>query len=190
MTGARLENAGSTRLTYPNMSNFSIDKSLSITATGARDWSVALTSNEILPFDATPDKSPRVFVVIKDVTILITNDAAANGALFGFLNYQTPDGRKHVIGAMNLTALVSTQNNVASYDRTIAPLYSFNARNIDNLGSFTFTAIQTGLGGGTAITLRIVANIGLYGDYAEPDWERLFKMQLHEHSGLPAEIED
>jgi len=187
MSGAQLENAGQVRNIYPHMTNYETDTTLSITASGARDWTAAIAVPSRVPFDTGPDKPSRVFIVLSNLTALISHDAPASINMFGFLNYQAPDGRKHLIAGMALTPATGI-NTALNFDRIIVPLYSFNADALNNLGSLCYTAIVTGLGGGTAITMRCVVNIGLYGDYAEPEWNELFRMREHEHTGLPVEV--
>jgi hypothetical protein len=185
MTGARLETSGQIRNSYPYIASTSVAASLTLSGSSFGTQSL-ITFSERLPFDATPDKSGRVFMCINGVFLRVTAQAFTPTAptISGWIFYQTLEGKKIYLTALeaSFSAAFSESNPTIK----LSPDTSFNAQNLNAIGYLGYEDIATSLGSATSITISAKFNLGFYGDYSEPDWEQLFQRQQHEHTGLPA----
>jgi len=180
MSGARLQALGQVRNVYPFIVSNSARVSLAVpVSTFLGEIAVPMYKADI-PFDLGPDKSGRVFVTLNGVHLLLSVDAGTTTRVSGFLYYRI-GGRKTYIVAIASTLATSGVQNI---DTTLSPNMPIMAESVDNIGYFGFENAGSAAGTAATITFDIAANFGLYGDYAEPDWNTLFKQQVHEHYGV------
>lgn len=165
MSGASLQTAGQLRNVYPIISSQGISVSTVLSAVTTVFTDIPLTRQ--LPFDSTPDKSERVFIVLKDIFLVINADIyTGNPRLCKALAFIDESGNKHYIGPIG-----ETFNGpfVVSFPSVISPEMAYNAQYINRLGRIEYGEVSSAMGDATAITVRLYANVGLYGNYAMND---------------------
>lgn len=181
MSGARLETLGQVRNVYPYATNTGITVAIAVpVATFAGEAALRIDRSEI-PFDRGPDKSARTFMVLSNLTAIISVNAGTTTQLNGFIYYRGNDGRRMQLAAIAATIAAPTALN--SLVR-LTPALPITAESVDNIGYLGFT--DSGSTAGTATTVTITANInvGMYGDYAEVDFTELLGLRNHEHLGM------
>ncbi len=181
MSGAQLEAAGQIRNIFPYYctveSRLTVTIPVAFTVTGEQPIAIKPTD---IPYDLGPDKSGRVFVVLNGVTVLVTANAGTTSQANGFIYYRSPNAKKiYLVAVGGVIAAPYAVNNPNSF----MPPFPFGAEGLDNLGYIGFENSGSVAGTAANIIFQIGLNIGMYGDYAEPNWNNYFS---HEHSGLPA----
>lgn len=181
MSGARLEALGQVRNVFPFAVSVGIRANLVIpVATFIGETPLTVDKAEI-PFNLGPDKSSRVYVCLNGLTCSVLADAGITTRISGSIYYRN-GGRRIYLGGIN-----QTLNGVSlfNFDCLASHPYPIMSDSVDNIGSIGFDVGQSTLPG-TATNVNVVVwvNVGLYGDYAEPDWKKVMSLPKHDHIGL------
>jgi hypothetical protein len=180
MSGARLQALGQVRNVYPYVSSKGVSLALSVpVATFRGEVPIPMDRSEV-PFNIGPDKSSRVFVTILGVSYIVSGDAGTTSVASGALYYRN-GGKFHYLDAVSATLATAMAFNS---DRIITPAFPLFTDSNDNIGYIGFENYLSVAGTAANLLFAVRLNIGLYGDYAEPDWTELFTLPVHDHVGL------
>ncbi len=180
MSGARLETLGQVRNVYPYVSNKGVSLLLTVpVATFRAETPIAMDRSEI-PFNLGPDKSSRVYVTILGINYIVSGDAGTTSIASGAIYYRN-GGKFHYLHSVSSTLATALAFN---HERVITPSQALFADSVDNIGYIGFENYLSVAGTATNLLFSIRLNIGLYGDYAEPNWTELFTLPVHDHIGL------
>ncbi len=138
--------------------------------------------NGNLPFDLGPDKADRIFLALNGVHITARTDAGVTSILRGAVLFHGLDGRKSYLRAFS--DLLSVAGTSYASNGIIIPPNTLNADQVSPLGYIAFEDVGSVIGTGTVLQLFVWFNIGFYSVYAEPNWLELFRLPVHDHTGL------
>ncbi len=182
MSGARLQSGGQLRNIFPyyvvGETRLTLTIPVAFTSEGKTKISPK-TAN--IPFDMGPDKSDRNFIVINGLSVVARGDAGTTTQVHGFLFYLTPLAQKVYLLALDATLATPIGfNNPGIY----MPSFPYNADSVDNVGEIGFENVASVAGTATNLVLHVGLNLGIYGVFAEPDWNAISEGFKHEHTGL------